>query len=753
MPIINFIVIFLFFLGFITAAAQPSGVVYLNPANKKQDTLDFDITLFGKPLRAEFYVDNTGNSTIYIPQKLVPFFSIERITNDPNDFRHLEFTNETILPFSVTAAKPNGIFQLIFTSNLDTTKLDYALGFKIGRMVVGLADKINASAPFQSTDTFTLIAWKTKNFLASKRENLRFDSVYLGSVNVQAQWMLKNVSDGEINVFGSYITPLSPIVGLGSFSVAAPLDAVIMPRDSHAPWTIRYSPMLRGSDSARLALSYFPNINGRADSTAITLHGVGVQQEIALSNRSFGLPNPIILRGDTIDLGDINVGETATATIIIENRGNLSFGGTAGQLSGQPDNFFSLERYFNDKQNLQPGKFDTATVQFKPLRRGTFTANFSISSDIRSRISTAPDSASKLVWHIRGRAAEPELIFSNDTRDTVNFGQAIMPADPSCSGTFVRRLAARNIGNALLTLTFDSIQAPFFIRGGAKRDVLPNDSANIEIEFSPQIASNFASSLTITSNEAPTKKNRKFFLIGSSATQTAQIAAPNIVSAAGRKISVPITVHSSVKYATNFSATLVYDTTLLDFTGFDRMRTSSESALTTILDPKAGSIAFSLYDASGTLFAKDTLIRAEFNTYFGAPIATALSLVRAKAGNENCDSAAHLVIQAGSYSPDSSCGNAYRAILGMKGMFRFVQIGENPTTDILQFAFETALPLETSVILYSSSGQQIAVIAKGVFSEGIHYAETTTQECASGLYFVEMRAGLYRKVFPVLIAR
>lgn len=184
-------------------------------------------------------------------------------------------------------------------------------------------------APFKAIDTFTLVAWKTKHFLASKREEMRFDSVYVGADNVQAEWMLKNVSDGEITVADRRITALSPVVGTSGFSVVTPLDVVKMPHDSHLPWTLRYRPVVRGTDSARLALVYSPNIKGRTDFTLLLLQGIGVEQHIVLSNRTSGLPNPVVIRGDTIDVGDIDVGDSTTVQIILKNRGNIPFGGTA----------------------------------------------------------------------------------------------------------------------------------------------------------------------------------------------------------------------------------------------------------------------------------------------------------------------------------------------------------------------------------------------------------------------------------------
>lgn len=752
MRIILILAICACFAGTFRTAAQPDGNTYLDAANKYRDTLDFDITLFGKPLRAEFYVENTGNTTIYIPKKVVPFFSIERYSNAPSDFRHLEFTNETPLEFQVTTAKRKDTFRLIFISNPDTSKLDYALGFKIGRMVVGLADRINADLPFKKPDTFTLTAWKTKDYLASKKTEINFDSVYLSAENVRTEWMLKNVSDNSITVFGNRITPLSPVIGLSGFSVTTPLDTVRMPGESHQPWTIRYRPASRGADSARLALDYSPNINGHADSAQLILRGFGIQQEIILSNRTSGRPNPIIIRGDTIDAGDINIGEEAQINIVIENKGNLAFGGGSGTLGGQTD-YFSLERTFNVAQRLPVGGFDTAIVRFKPARRGTFTATLTVVSDIRSRIPTAPDAASKITWFVRGRAVEPELALGTEIRDTINFGQFIMPADLLCPSASVRRFIARNIGNSTLTLTFDKTHPPFRVLGDSKLDILPDDSAVIEIEFFPQAVGAFSSTMTITTNEPDGRNFRSFVLAGSAVTQEVHISLPNIVSAAGRKVSASITVAATARYATSFSAVLIYDTTLLDFTGFEKNGTSSEDASLLINNLIPGAIAFTINDANGGLFKKDTLIKAEFSTYLGAPLPTLLTLAYPKAGAEGCDSTAHITIQNGRYSTDSSCGAAYRKIVGMKGLFRFAQIGENPASGRLEFAFGTAFPIETSIILYNSVGMEEAVLARGTFGEGMHYAEYSTDRCASGLYFVEMRAGIYRKLFPVIVVR
>lgn len=130
------------FAGVFPAAAQPGGKVYLDATNKTRDTLDFDITLFGKPLSAHVIVENTGTTTITIPQKSYPFFAIERFTTDINDTRHFEFANDTTVtfPFAVSVAKVRDTFPLRFISNPDTADFNYALGFKIARLIVGLRE-------------------------------------------------------------------------------------------------------------------------------------------------------------------------------------------------------------------------------------------------------------------------------------------------------------------------------------------------------------------------------------------------------------------------------------------------------------------------------------------------------------------------------------------------------------------------------------------------------------------------------------
>lgn len=740
--------------GVFRAVAQPNGEVYLDPVDKTRDTLDFDITLFGKPLAAYFIVENTGTATIFIPKKTVPFFSIERYTTDPTDFRHLEFSNVEPIPFEVKTAKVRDTFLLEFVSNRDTTKLDYALGFKIARMIVGLGESLSSNITFKKTDTFTVVAWKTKDFLASKRETMKFDSVYIGAENVQAEWMLKNVSDGEIIVSDRRITPLSPVVGSSGFSVITPLDTVKMPHDTHAPWTLRYRPIVRGTDSARLALVYSPNIDGKTDSTLLLLKGIGVEQQIVLSNRTSGLPNPVVIRGDTIDVGEIDVGDSTTARIIFENRGNLPFGGTVGILQENTDQFI-LENGLKTAQNLSVGAFDTAVVKFRPSRRGTFVTSFVVNSDIRSRIATAPDITSKLVWHIRGKAAQPELLLGSDVQDTVSFGQIILPADKTCSTAApVRRLLARNIGNKSLAVRIDNTQLPFRILGATQRDIQPSDSSVIEIEFAPQDSGIFSSPLLLTTNEAIPSNTRPLVLTGSAIIQNVLVTLPSVVSPAGKTISVPIKVVSSVKRASVFSATLIYDTILLDFSRFDQSRTASEFA-TLKIDPSAlpGTVRFTLNSTESSLLSSDTLIKVEFLTYFGSPAPTTLGLLRPKAGESNCDSTAFFTVENGSFSTDSSCGNAYRAILGMKGAFKFAQVGESPSRNSLEFIFETALPVETSIILYNSVGQQVQVLVQGVFGEGLQYTSASTERCGAGLYFVEMRAGIYHKLFPVFIIR
>lgn len=740
--------------GAFRAAAQPQGEVYLDVADKSRDTLDFDITLFGKPLFAHFTVENTGTTTITIPKKTVPFFSIERYTTDPTDFRHLEFSNLELIPFEVKTAKIRDTFELKFESNPDTTKLDYALGFKIARLIVGLCEAGNDKVPFKKTDSFTVVAWKTKHFLASKREIMHFDSVYIGAANVQAEWILKNVSDGEVTVSDHRVTPLSPVVGSSGFSVITPVDIVKMPHDSHLPWTLRYSPIVRGTDSARLALLYSPNINGKADSTLLLLKGIGVEQQIVLSNRTSGLPNPVVIRGDTIDVGEIDVGDSAIVKIILENRGNLPFGGTAGVLQDNTDQFI-LGNGLKTAQHLPVSGFDTAVVQFRPSRRGTFTTSFIVNSDIRSRITTAPDVTSKLVWHIRGKAAQSELLLASDVRDTVAFGQIILPADKTCSTAApVRRLLARNIGNKTLLISVANIQSPFRIVGAAQRDIQPSDSSVIEVEFAPQDSGVFTSPLLLTTNETAPQNIRPLVLTGSAIVQNVRLTLPTTVSPAGSIISIPITAVSAVKRASVFSATLVYDSTLLDFIRFDQSRTASEFATLNIdASTLPGAIRFTLNNAENSLLSSDTLIKAEFRTYFGNPAPTTLGLLRPKAGESGCDSTAFFTIENGSFSTDSSCGNAYRAILGMKGAFKFAQVGENPSRDFLEFIFETALPVETSIILYNSMGQQMEVLTQGVFGEGLQYASASTEHYGAGLYFVEMRAGIYHKLFPVCIVR
>jgi hypothetical protein len=74
----------------------------------------------------------------------------------------------------------------------------------------------------------------------------------------------------------------------------------------------------------------------------------------------------------------------------------------------------------------------------------------------------------------------------------------------------------------------------------------------------------------------------------------------------------------------------------------------------------------------------------------------------------------------------------------------------NPTTSI---SFELPEKVSVKLGVYNLAGQEVAVLADGLFSQGIHTVQWRPGGASSGIYFVRLQAGEFRMTRKIVLLR
>lgn len=768
------IIIFVLLASAVTAAfAQPKGEIYHNnELGNRSDTIDFDIVFYqnSTPVLRKIVLDNTGTSFLQIYKKVAPHFVIQKIPlRNTLEYQEFELSSPAI-PFEISPGRKDTLI-ISYTPNADTAPGQYPLGERMATLELMLnvpGDEITAIAH----DTLLLSVLKTKDFLASRREVLDFDSVYVGvPTAVERDWLVKNVKDKDVTISNHQFTQLVTRFNEKEFKVNAEMTlpfSFVMLSDKKIP--IQFRPLEMGLDSARFSLIYSPNIDNQTDSVTVKLRGVGVKQIINIDNQTFAEPITAAAVIDTITQqivisNSARIGDSVLLNLVIRNDGNIPFGLTSQHLEGDTAQFYILKK-FSDSHDLLPkllnnaGELDTAIIVYKPSDPGNYSVRYVLGSNIRSRIATAPDSDKLRVISIAASAAKPTLELLNAPNSTIKFDSVYLPINKVCNvNRELFTLRMENKGNAPLKINSATVRPTgVFSTSIPPAEIPSNQQRNLEITFTaPADTGDYTAELLIATNSGSMGEPSdtvRIRLIG-------KVVEPPVVSLsfperttsrAGRQITIPIQVSQSINKVRKIEVTTIYQDTLgLEFDGFNELGTASEGSQ---IEPTiiGNTIKLIITAPDRELIDKRTLINLFFRTYLSVLDESSLSL-EAKAGNLECDEVFPLQKNNGVFALDSLCGQLYRNILNSGRGFQLHSIASNPADETAFIEYSIPFTTQASVKMYSSFGTEVSTIAEGRIEPGIYQSGIPVAGLSPGVYYCIMQSGLFRAMQTIVVAR
>ena len=194
----------------------------------------------------------------------------------------------------------------------------------------------------------------------------------------------------------------------------------------------------------------------------------------------------------SVNLGNVNVGQSVNQTITITNQSSstAALTGSVDTLSA-PFSVVSGEGVFN----LSPGQSLTVTVQFSPTMPGTVSAVLFITHNAANQ-----DNPVLVTLSRTGMSTDVPVIsvapISND------YGNVKVKRSKSASFKITNR------GKANLTISSTSIKGTdasmFAISGGGSKTIKPGKSLTIKVAFKPTSTGPKSATLEITSNDPVT---------------------------------------------------------------------------------------------------------------------------------------------------------------------------------------------------------------------------------------------------------
>jgi hypothetical protein len=287
-----------------------------------------------------------------------------------------------------------------------------------------------------------------------------------GSVTFQ------NVGNDTLHVSNAMLSQSSTFFSVGSY------DQSVIPNGSDT-MQISYTPNAEETDNATL---HFSTDDPSDTAVTISISAAGA------------LPHMVVAeRNDTVNLGQIKINSSATATIGIANNGGVDLNVSSVSVSPRP---FALDGSIHI---VSAGTTSSVTVGFSPTVAGSFTGALIVQGD-------DPNNASDTVY-LSGTGITTALSIDPGS---IDFGQ--VPIFESKQDT----ITLSDSGKANVTIYSAQLTpstGPFSIVGATPTQVLAGGSAAIVLNFEPDSNVIYSGILTLTTDDANTP-NRTIALSG-----------------------------------------------------------------------------------------------------------------------------------------------------------------------------------------------------------------------------------------------
>lgn len=745
-------------------------ILFADTLKPALDTIDFGVTQAGIPVSRPFFVRNVGNIPLKILAQVKPHYIVENTGNSrPND--RLEFDPSFSFSALIDTTAGNKLTTLMMRFRADNNIPVFPTGNIEAFLTIGVSEPAKTQT---GQDTFRIVESRRFVLVARKVEarpkvNNRedFDSVYVRSncADGKVAWPVTNISKDTVRLEGDRIEFIHTSNG-NPFSLTGRTYPVVLQPNETDERAITYRPTTRGPDTARFWLFYSPPLR---DSVDVLVSGVGVEQELRLDSALKNFPSDrYTINSDTIDLGDVRVCSSQPVTVFLSNKGNLPFRlRSEGQkidplrFPGTRSDFFQLPMPFRST-TINIGDTARLILTVSPYESGEHVLRYTLPSDITTPergIKCVPEAASAKVFFIRFRAIHPRLHVDKPKLDFEN----VLYID-GCIRSKELALRVTNTGNSLLDVQRSIVQngTEFIALPTSSMAIAPGTSAVLTVRFTPTSIGVFRDTLLLVHTAGCPTDTTRVIIVGTAVPpQPITVSLPPLIqSRPGRRIAVPITVDNAeyLSSVRKFSTTLLYDQSLLVYAGsYITEATASEQASISdikIEENPRGKLAIDIAQPEGiTFYPRNTLIVLLFDTYLGTVAYTPISFRSTEFSDDGCAGLLTISTDRGVVALDSVCN--LESLIGppATGAFRLEQNAPNPAEEESFIEFEVAFPTVVRLALYNNRGELITLMADGWHLPGQYRMRVPSELLPQGLYFYEMRAGIFQQVRKMYIAK
>lgn len=768
--ILKILLVFIAF-SMISVYGQSKGLIY-NSKHRSSDTIDFGVCYIGDSLESTFVLRNIGKFDLWMNKPVTPAFLLGKTSDQPiltNDFEEFSLTNYKI-PIIVDTLKKIVNLKFQYKAKATSSELiKYPVGLKKALLHLGLLqtyDSIDAVVE----RNFIIYARKTTDYIYGANNWINFDSIFLNS-NRKLEWIVQSRAPYPIAVESQTFSLHTPLITDDEYKITiADNDIsfpVVFPESRNTvSWDISYTPKNLGKDIATLKLAVRPDPVNHPDSLiypTLELFACGVEQKIELDNSIY---ENVKIYGDTIDFGDIRIGNSSEMMVILNNKGNIPFGLISQEIMQHKNCFDFKKQFLSDNSHLQPNNFDTLRIAFSPKQRIIYNSEYQINSDITERdLYGYTNDMRTIKFYLRGRGIEPEISVA---KDTIDFGNIVLSSN--CTSERDTIIPISNLGNMELKINSiyiypESPKTPFSVEN--KELIIPADNNQIKMDsikiiFSSNEEKEFYATLFLINNSSSPKDTIKITLHAKGVPPvSATLRIPdNLTIKPGHNIQIPIIIDNKrVSYARNFSDTLTYNKTILKYDGYNTPGTASEivpddNIIINEIE-NTGRLAISIKTPSNAYFLKkDTLILLNFKAFLGDKIYTQISFASPVFGDGKCNNVLNTnEITNGILFLDSICGISLKTIPYSQYKFAILSIDPNPVTESFSIAYQMAFASKVTIKIYDMYGREIIELLNNELPSGVYSNLFNAKILSPGTYFCEMRAGIFKETKILVINR
>ncbi len=709
-----------------------------------------------------FNLKNLTEQTLTM-QGISPTYGVFELSGHTGEFN--EFFNITDFPFTLKANEQKKFYFKFKAFSITS----FPARKNTARLRLGLFNPDSVSSPTDTNDLvgfrdFVVIARKTIHNIDMFENFINFDSVYVYPKDtIREKLIVQNSSENNQEVFkAEFERSFNAEITATIKSMPLKFSPYLQDGFQHI-WDFAYYPRNMGLDTATLTISYKPdplNYPDSVDERVTLIHAVGVQQDLGIiradSAKDFDY--------NSLDFGDVAVGKSKEVKFVIRTIGNIPFGALSQEIlqydSDKPAEGFTIERKMADSSNLQPFMTDTMVIRFAPVRSDTIRARLVIKSDITNRhIIGYPDSVKNRTFVLNGVGRQAEIA---QIPKEIDFGNIVVNETGDCPTRRDTLIPISNIGNLQLVAHSkvypDNNNNPFKVEP-VSITILGHQTKYIKVSFDSIIKkpSNYEAQLYIVSN-SPKDKDTLVSVLKARGVypDTMNIQIPQNISAKpGRRISIPILIDKKkASIARIFIDTLTYNESILYFYGTKKEGTAAEFAdVSAVQDPDVGALYIDIRTLGSERFlSRDTLIILEFDTYLGDSKSTPLHFLHPKFGDGVCEQILSLNRSDGNFAIDSVCGLDQKIGAQYYNGVRFKMLAPNPASNQIRVVFELDEQYNTQISIFNSYGENVALLMNKKFKKGIHSETFELGKLPNGIYFIEIRAGIFNKVEHIIIA-